>query len=86
MKLDSEAGYTEIQTSSHPLPCCHLEQKIDINTLIGKLQTLTETHNNSIMIKWGSPCKDFCIVPEHIVSSIFLRLSYYAIINFLGSL
>lgn len=51
MKLDSEAGYTEIQTPSHPLPCCHLEQKIDINTLIGKLQTLTETHNNSIMIK-----------------------------------
>ena len=57
-----------------------LEQKTDIHILIWQLQTTTEVHNSIVTIKWGSPCKDFCIVLTYIAHLINISVYYYFII------
>ena len=57
--------------------------------LVWQLETTTEVHNSIMMIKWGRPCKDFCIVLTHTAHLINISIYYYFIILqlfFLGSL
>lgn len=79
IKLDSEAVYW--YSNSVPFTTSlSLEQKTDIHILVWQLQTTTEVHNSIMMIKWGRPCKDFCIVLTHITHLINISIYYYFII------
>lgn len=68
MKLDSEAVYIEIQILSHLLTLCYLSRRLTFISSFDNCKQPQKFIMYIVTTKWGSPCKDFCIVLTYIVT------------------